>query len=315
MVVTLPAIMILLDYWPLKRFELHKDKTNLLLWQLKEKAPFFILSAVFSFIAFYVQHYLPSLNLQPVPPVPLNLRLANAPVAFVTYLEKTFYPHNMAIYHPFPDFIPLWQVVGASLLIIIITAAVIIMAKQLPCLFTGWLWFTVSMAPVIGIIQISMSAPYAMADRYHYLPSIGLAVMLAWGIPSLFRNGEARKKILLPAAIASLAILSIITWQQCSYWKNSIELFSHALQVTKDNDLIYYMRGNTYMSNNQYELAIADYNETIRLKPHSFEAYNNRGGAYFGQGNCELGCLDVKKACNLGGCIGLEWAKNNGYCR
>ena len=125
---------------------------------------------------------------------------------------------------------------GATFLIIIISAAVIVMAKRLPYLFVGWLWYAITIAPVIGIIQIS-GTPYAMADRYHYLPSIGIAVMLAWGIPLLFKNEEIRKKILFPAGIAFLTIMAVLTWQQCGYWKNSITLFNHALQVTKDNYL------------------------------------------------------------------------------
>ena len=135
---------------------------------------------------------------------PLISRLANAPVAFVTYLEKTFWPHDMAIFYPFPDQIPLWQVLGASLLILVISVAVIVMIKRLPYLFAGWMWYAITIAPVIGIIQVSAAAPYAMADRYHYLPSIGLAVMLAWGIPALIKSEEIRKKILFPAGIAFL---------------------------------------------------------------------------------------------------------------
>ena len=138
--------------------------------------------------------------------ISLISRLANAPVAFVTYLEKTFWPHDMAIFYPFSDQIPLWQVLGASLLIILITIAVIVMMKRLPYLFIGWMWFGITIAPVIGIIQVSIVAPYAMADRYHYLPSIGLGVMLAWGIPALIKSEAIGKKILFPAGIIFLAI-------------------------------------------------------------------------------------------------------------
>ncbi|MGD0169110.1 MAG: hypothetical protein ABSE54_05235 [Smithella sp.] len=168
MVVTLPVIMILLDYWPLGRFELRKS--DLMLWQLREKIPFFILSAVLVFITLYN----PSQQDTSLKAFSLIPRLANAPVAFVTYLEKTFWPHDMAVFYPFSDQLPVWQVLEATILIIVISVTVIVMAKRLPYLFVGWMWYAITIAPVIGIIQISVTAPYAMADRYHYLPETGL---------------------------------------------------------------------------------------------------------------------------------------------
>ena len=314
MVVTLPVIMILLDYWPLNRFELQKGKTNLILWQLKEKMLFFILSAVLIFITLYTP-----INDASVKVFPLASRLAYAPVAFMTYLGKTFWPHDLATFYPFPNQTPLWQVLGASLLLIVISVIVIIMMKRLQYLFVGWLWYFITIVPVIGIIQIG---PHLMADRYHYLPSIGIAVGLAWGIPSLLKNEETQKNILFPAAIASLAVLSVLTWQQCGYWKNSVELWEHASQVTKDNylahsnlasaladkgknpeaiyhyskaiyyykkasyltqnhDDIYFNRGNAYFRLGKYQLALDDYNQSISMNPHFANAYNNRGFVYF----------------------------------
>ena len=125
------------------------------------------------------------------------------------------------------------------MLILVISVAVIVMMKRLPYLFAGWMWYAITIAPVIGIIQVSKKAPYAMADRYHYLPSIGLAVMMAWGIPALIKSEAIRKKILFPAGIIFLAILSFLSWNQCGYWKNSIILFSHTLKVTDHNWLAY----------------------------------------------------------------------------
>ena len=282
MVVTLPIVMILLDYWPLKRLhsqeivktipedmsistdqgkkknkfkkEALKKNTSphrvqkvseprivgiIPLWQLWEKMPFFILSAVIIIITLYTPNttdYTPITtdmlsDLSNLKVFPLSSRLANAPVAFVTYLVKTFWPHNMAIFYPFLEQIPLWKVLGASLLILVISLAVIVMIKRLPYLFTGWMWFSITIAPVIGILQISISAPYAMADRYHYLPSIGLAVMMAWGIPALISSEALRKKIILPIGIAAIAILAFLTWHQCGYWKDSMDLWNHTLKV------------------------------------------------------------------------------------
>ena len=342
MVITLPIVMILLDYWPLDRLQSRKIVTNMPevmsvstnkgkkknklkkealkknispphdrklsepriagiipLWQLKEKIPFFILSVVIVIITLYNPNTLDMPDTPYLKQFPLISRLANAPVAFVTYLEKTFWPHDMAVFYPFSEQIPLWQVLGASLLILIITTAVIVMIKRLPYLFTGWLWFSITIAPVIGIIQVSITAPYAMADRYHYLPSIGLAVMLAWGIPALIKSEEIRKKILFPAGIIFLAILSFLSWNQCGYWKNSINLLSHTLKVTDNNWLAYNNRGVVYKGLGNYRQAIEDYNRAIEIKPDYAEAYNNRGNAYNGLGNYRQAIEDYNRAIEI----------------
>jgi tetratricopeptide (TPR) repeat protein len=275
-------------------------------------------------------------------------RIANAPVAFVTYLEKVFWPHDMAVFYPFSDKLPVWEVLGAILLILIISFVVILMVKRLPYLFVGWLWYSIILLPVIGIIQIGRYA-YAMADRYTYLPSIGIAVMLSWGIPYLIKSEKIRKNILFPVGIMFLSIMAILSWKQCIYWKNSAALFSHALQVTKDNAVAYNNLGTALFAEGKIKEAIDHYNETIRLQPDYSEAYNsrgiayaksgkyqpaikdfneaislqadyasayhNRGLAYFAQGNNELGCFDAQKACELGNCKLLEIAKGQGVCR
>jgi len=269
MVITLPVVMILLDYWPLKRFESNKDK--IFLWQLKEKTPFFILSAVIFVVTLTGQepdweHF------------PFFLRLVNGPVAFVTYLEKTFWPHDMAVFYPFPAHIPLWQVSGATLLIIAISIAVIVMAKRLPYLFVGWMWFTITIFPVTGIIyQIWLCA---MTDRYHYIPSIGLTVMMAWGIPLLSPRQDMRKMILFPMGILFIGILSFLTWKQCGYWKNSNTLFSYALQVTQDSFVAHNNLGLALVAEGKIDEAIGHYNEALRIKPRDPQSLNNRGIAF-----------------------------------
>jgi len=273
MVITLPIIMILLDYWPLKRFE--SIKGSLIIWQLREKIPFFVLSAVVSVISIYTM-YEPTLKYYS-----LGSRFANAPVSFVTYLEKTFWPHEMAVFYPFSNQLTVWQVMGSVLLIALLSIAAIAMMKRMPYLFVGWLWYTITIFPVIGIIQ---NGDYAMADRYHYLPSIGIAVMLTWGIPFLIKSEDICKKILFPAGIAVLVVLSVLTWRQCGYWKNSIELFTHAAQVTKNNYKAYSLRGHAYAANGQYQQAIDNFSEVIRLKANYktdyLMAYSGRGIAY-----------------------------------
>ncbi|MCX5848603.1 MAG: tetratricopeptide repeat protein [Deltaproteobacteria bacterium] len=322
MVVTLPLILILLDYWPLGRFESKKD--NLILWQLKEKIPFLILSAIFSIATIFAQQNPTAKNFS------LGSRIANVPVSFVTYLEKTFWPHNLAVFYPFSDQLSLWQVLGTALLIIFISIAVIVMIKRLPYLFVGWLWYAITLLPVVGIIQVGRQA---MADRYTYLPLIGIGIILAWGIPLLFTNEGTRRKILFPTAIAFLVVLAVLSWKQCGHWKNSVELFGHALQVTTNNYLahnnlgralvdegkieeainhynkailimpdhilIYNNRGSAYSKLSRYQLAVEDFNEAIRLKPDYADSYSNRGDAYTKLGQYQLAIKDYNKAINL----------------
>jgi hypothetical protein len=297
MVVTLPVIMILLDYWPLGRLQSNEHKLSeakiagiIPFWQLREKLPFFILSVVVSILTIYAQ---PKLS---VKGFPLSSRIANALVSFVTYLEKTFWPHDLAVFYPFVDQLPVWQVLGAVSLILIISAAVIATVKRLPYLFVGWLWYAITILPVIGIIQVG---DFAMADRYTYLPSIGIAIMLAWGIPPLFQHEDMRRKVLFPAATAALTILAVLAWHQCCCWKNSIILFSHALQVTKNNYIAYNNRGVDYDELGLYQSAIDDYNEAIRLKPNYADAYNNRGITYAKFGQYQRAFEDFNKAISL----------------
>ncbi|HUN54672.1 MAG TPA: tetratricopeptide repeat protein [Smithella sp.] len=362
MMVSLPFVLLLLDYWPLGRLQkifppadvpvaaaekVKKNKSRknnnikekkisapvanqaaiirFLLW---EKAPFLCLSIVFSILAFWMQNK-EGLVMSPET-IPLITRISNAFVSYAAYLGKIFWPVDLAVFYPYEYFLPLWQALISGIILIIITLAVCYYVKKLPFLFTGWFWYLGTLIPVIGLIQIST---FSMADRYTYLPSIGIAIALAWGIPSLIKNEDIRKKILFPAGIALLFILLIITWRQCGYWKNSTALFSHALRITKDNDFsrnglclglfqeekfkeavdncseairmnpssLYGLdnRGGAYFKLGQYQLAIEDFNTAIRLKPDYAYAYNKRGAAYSALGQHQRAIEDFSEAIRL----------------
>ena len=327
MVVTLPVVMILLDYWPLKRFE--SNKNNPWLWQLKEKWPLFVLSAVLVTIIFYSPGETETL----LKTFPLSDRLANAPVAFMTYLAKTFWPYGLAILYPFNADIPAWQVLGAVLIILAMTVFTLLKIRHLPFLLVGWFWLAITIAPVLGIIQISLSTPYAMADRYHYLPSIGIAVIIAWGLPHLFAHRNALKKILFSAGIIFIVSMSILTWKQCSRWFNTVTLFSHTLKITENNyvahnnlgltlykagrindailhynkaiaikpdyAIAYNNRGNVYSQLKRHSNALEDLNEAIRLRPDLADAYNNRGSVYFRMQDYKKSIKDFNEAIRL----------------
>jgi Flp pilus assembly protein TadD len=284
-VVTLPVILILLDYWPLNRFESKKE--NIVLWQLKEKIPFFVLSAVFTIITLYAQ-YRPT-----VIHFPLSSRIANALVSFVVYLEKTFWPYDLAAFYPFVDPLPAWQVVGAALLIILISVTVILMLRRSPYLFVGWLWYAIILLPVIGVIQINSQA---MADRYTYLSLIGIGIMLSWGIPLLFQREDIRKIILFPAGIAVIVILAVLSWHQCGYWENDVKLFNHILHSTKDNFLAHNNLGAALFKEGKFEAAINHYNKAIRIKPDIAVTYHNRASAYAKLGQYQRAVEDFSEA-------------------
>ncbi len=301
MVVTLPVVMLLLDYWPLGRLQSNNNKLSEIkiagiipLWQLQEKTPFFIFSAISSIITFYAQYKSSIKDF----PFPFGSRMANAPVSFVTYLERIFWPHDLAFFYPFSDQFPVWQVCGSVLLILAISAVVIVVMKRLPYLFVGWLWYTITILPVIGIIHVGIGK-HAMADRYTYLPSVGIVIMLAWGIPLLIKSEDIRKKILVPAGIVVLVILAFLTWKQCRYWENSIELFSHTLHITPDYTNGYYNRGIAYDKIGQYQLAINDYNKAISLDANYVNAYNNMGIVYGKLGQYQRAIENFNRAIGL----------------
>ena len=220
-------------------------------------------------------------------------RVVNAIISYVSYLGKIFWPVDLAVFYPYGHYFPFWQVLVYCFILLGITIVVIYAFKKLPFLFVGWFWYLGTLIPVIGLVQVGEQA---MADRYTYFPSIGIAIMLVWGIPLLVPREDMRKKILFPAGIAILAILSILTWQQCGYWKNSIELFNHALHVTKDNYLAHNHLGFALFNEGKIEEAIDHYNKAIRIRPNYADDYSNRGVAYTQLGQYQRAIEDYNHA-------------------
>ncbi len=290
MVVTLPVMMILLDYWPLQRFQM--QQRNSIWLQLREKTPFFVMSAVFSAVAVYAQ-YNPEAIL-----FPFGARVATAIVSFAMYLEKMFWPFDVSFCYPLFDRLSMAQVAGSVFLTLSITAVVLISVKRMPFLFVGWLWYAITIFPVLGVIHVRAER-YALADRYTYLPLIGIAIMVAWGVPFLLRRKDIIGKILFPVGFAILLILSYTAWKQCGYWENSLTLINQTLRVTRDNYLGYYIRGITYFNLGQYRQAIQDFNRAIELDPQYEVAYLNRGVAYEKLGDYQQAVQDYAASIRL----------------
>lgn len=289
MAVTLPAVMILLDYWPLERFK--SGARNMILMQLKEKFLFFILSAVFCAITLYAWFEPYSGH-----DYSLIFRLSLAPVSFLNYLGKLFWPCDFAIIYPYPETIPSGRVLLSLLFIFIISTAAIILARRFKYLLAGWLWYAVTVLPILGITK---TGTHFIHDHYIYLPSLGISIMLAWGIPSLIKEKNVKNIILFPAAITFLVIISFMSLLQCSYWKNSVEVFNHALKATNDNVLAHAFLSYALYSDGKFEDAIYHCDRVILLQTNQAGIYNNRGNAYFGLGRKKRAAEDYSAAIRL----------------
>ena len=308
MLVSLPFVLLLLDYWPLGRWtkeisEPIKSRSSVIGILLWEKAPFVFLAISSSIVTLWAQNK--GLSVASADILPIPERIANAIISYVSYLGKTFWPVDLAVFYPYDFYLPLWQILISSLILIVITVVVLYYIKKLPFLFVGWFWYLVTLIPVIGLVQVGKQA---MADRYTYFPSIGIAVTLAWGIPLLFPRKDIRKKILFPIAIVTLSVLTVLTWQQCGYWKNSTTIWNHTLHVTKDNYLAHNNLGLTLFDEGKIEEAIYHYTEALLITPDYFEAYGNRGNAYAKIGQYQQAIDDYTKA------IHLKPDRAEGYC-
>ena len=219
MLVTLPFVLLLLDYWPLQRRRLKTQNPRLrtLLW---EKLPFAVLGLTASALAVWTQHHDNTFGTQPLP-----LRLENAAVSYVTYLGKFFWPVNLAAFYPYPDSIPLWRAGGAALALAAISWPVIREMKRRRYLGVGWFWFLGTLVPVIGLLQVGMQA---LADRYTYIPYIGLAVMVSWGLADWAAAWPRGRTAL--AWVAALALGGCLATTRCQVnsWRDSTALYEHA---------------------------------------------------------------------------------------
>jgi tetratricopeptide (TPR) repeat protein len=312
MLVTLPFVLMLLDYWPLRRFGFDDDNAGNLLWLVLEKLPLLVLSGLATYmVSKSVQgHGI----LKSFEAVPMILRIENALVSCVNYITKMFWPFNLAVYYPFPTSIPGWKVIGALLVLFSISAWVILSVKRHPYLAVGWLWYIGTIVPVSGLIQAGLWP--AMADRWAYIPLIGLFIMFAWGLPNLVFRRKQRNVALMLAAGSLLCVLILITRMQLGYWANSMTLFKHAIKVSGStwithNNLanalkdmgrtddaiyhyvlslqnhppnpegVYYNMALTYASRGKLTEAINHYTEALRINPEFVEAHINMGVALF----------------------------------
>jgi tetratricopeptide (TPR) repeat protein len=286
MLVTLPCILLLLDYWPLDRLRLFNEKTDRnkislssmfpLIW---EKIPFFVITTASSMVTFMAQKSegaVKSLDF-----IPFNLRLANALNSYISYLKKMIWPYPLAVFYPYPSYYPWWQTIGSLLLLIAMFYLAFRNMKRRPYILVGWLWYVGSLVPVIGILQVGSQA---MADRYTYVPAIGVFVIFVWGANELLQRWNLHKTGILTGTLLLFAALIAATWIQTTHWKDSLTLFRHAIAVTTDNYLAQSNLAGTYAQNRQFDKAIGHYFEALRVKPDDAMAHNNLGLALVHKG-------------------------------
>jgi lipoprotein NlpI len=292
MLVTLPFVFLLLDYWPLGRLEFSGIN---LLRLVREKIPLFVLSGISCAITVVVQTNVGAVS--PLEGLGLYARFSNIIVSYVEYVIKMFWPVNLAVFYPHPyDKLPLWQVLDSVVMLVCISVLVVKVSGRHKYLLTGWFWYLGTLVPVIGLVQVGSQG---MADRYTYIPSIGLLFVVAWGADDLFGKWKYKHIVLGLSAFASITILTVLTWFQVGYWRDSFSLFDHAVKVTKENDVAYNNRGTIYYEKGEYDMAIADYNKAIEISPRYIEAYYNRAKVYNAKKQYDLAISDYSKAIEI----------------
>ena len=287
MLVSAPIVLLLLDYWPLRRFgqfssttgkaqRLSGNRRRIIRRLVLEKVPLLILSAGACIITFVLQKRATGA----IPPLPFLWRVENAFATYVIYVWKTLWPTHLAVFYPHPnDTLAFWEVVLAIGFLLAVTAAAIVFRRERPYLFTGWFWYLVILVPVIGLVQVGEQGH---ADRYTYLPQIGLFVIVVWFAADLAIVRRSRSSLAITTAVALLLIVAL-TWTafvQASYWRNSETLWTHALAVTSDNDVAHNNLG--YLCNDRGELdeAISHFEAAARIRSGKRDAHYDLGSAF-----------------------------------
>ena len=277
MLVTLPLVLLLLDYWPLRRFDLERRseeprkrrartsrrETPAFYRCFAEKLPLLALSAIASLMIYIVQ--LNATLVKTSAEIPLAYRLGNIPVAYAKYMGKMFVPTHLGILYPHPERnLQLWEVLAAGLLVVVICVVVIRFGRKYRWLMVGWFWYLGTLVPVIGLIQVGLQQ---MPDRYTYVPLIGLFIILSWGPAELLGKLRFAKPALAVGGIAVISICSMMTWRQLSYWKDHVALYKHTVAVTKNNDILYYSLGFVLQREGRIDEAIYHWTQAVTIKP------------------------------------------------
>jgi tetratricopeptide (TPR) repeat protein len=280
MLVTLPFVLLLLDFWPLNRFSPDSPRPARLIGGLVlEKAPFLMLSLASSVTTFLVQRAGGAVF--SLDTVPFPLRIANAVMSYLRYVSKTFWPVDLAVFYPLPTHWLPGLVIASALFVLACSVLSVLFARRRPYLFVGWFWYLGTLIPVIGLVQVGRQA---MADRYMYIPSIGLFIAVVWGLNTLWGKWPQKRWIAASVGIAVLAGCLTDSWMQLKYWQNSLTLFSHANAVTTDNYAADGHLGMAFDEMGQFDKAVAFLKESARINPRYARGNSALGVALADQG-------------------------------
>ncbi len=283
MLVTVPFVLLLLDYWPLRRFDkvppvnpgrgivswLNRKPNYLFL----EKTPLLVLSGLSCLVTIRAQDSATGLLEQ----LPFTWRLNNALVSYFEYLAQTFWPTRLAVFYPHPNnALSIWQITLATTLLLAISAVAILLRKKRPYLLTGWFWYVGMLVPVIGIVQIGEQGH---ADRYTYLPHIGLFLLIVWTAADLATAWRLRREYLWLGATTTIAVLSYGAVVQTSFWKNSESLWDHTLSVTSNNDFAHNNLGFLYLRRGELDKAISHFETALKIRSSNSQTRYNLGTA------------------------------------
>ena len=285
MVVTLPLVLLLLDYWPLKRFT--QPDGHLILWRLiAEKLPLLALSGIACVATLFAQE-------EAIASLPLSVRIGNALVSCVAYLEQMIYPVGLTVYYPHPgNNLALWKIIAAFVLLLVISIGAVAVRRKQPWFLIGWLWYLGMLVPAIGLIQSGMRA---RADRYTYLPQIGLYILLTWTVVELTASWRSRRWLLGGGAMIVLAVLITCARTQTTYWRDSETLWTHALSCTTNNTIAHNNLGDAFYQQGRMNEAIAQFQKTLAIDPNNPEANYDLGNAFFQQGRMDEAIAQFQK--------------------
>ena len=283
--VTLPFSLLLLDHWPLSRTS-KKGLISLIV----EKLPFFLLSAISSVITFLVQRSagaVADLNIYSLP-----VRFQNAIVSYLRYIEKMLWPENLSAFYPYPIRMPLWQIWAAGIGLFAIFFIAISEWKRRPWIIVGWLWFLGNLFPVIGLVQVGSQS---MADRYFYVPGIGLFILLTWTFAGQVVLKKNKGTLVAIAAFLVLSGAMAISWKQAHYWENSIMMYQRIIAVSPHSDMGHFGLGVVLADQGKTEEAITHYRKAHRSNPNNFETQINLGTALMERGEIDEALLYFKQ--------------------
>jgi len=307
MVVTLPFVLLLLDYWPLGRvsgFELRVSGSTASVTQLKtrntklgtllwEKSPFFLLAAASCVVTYLAQRGEPMVAFEQYP---FGLRLGNALVSYVGYLWKTIWPAHLAVIYPLRSQVAWWEIAASALALVVITSVAWLLRRRAPQALVGWLWFLGTLVPVIGLVQVGSQA---MADRYTYIPLVGIFIAVVFGARQLLSRLQVG--FAAPAFVSGLVLAGCVfaTERQLRFWRDSESLFAHAVEVTKHNPVAHVNLGVAFEQQGRREDALAQYQEALRLDPRLAQAHNNLGNLLDEMGKPEQALAQYREAVRL----------------